>query len=71
VGCRRVAPQKSLRRLTARDGRVVLDGERRAPGRGAYVCSPACLERAARRRALPRALRTAVTVDPQTLEWTH
>jgi len=46
------------------------------PGRGAYLCRgeqpelPAaeCLERAQRRGAIARALRSAVTLDPKLVE---
>ena len=39
---------------------------RTAPGRGAWVCGPACLERAARRQALAKALRRSP--DPASIE---
>jgi predicted RNA-binding protein YlxR (DUF448 family) len=46
------------------------------PGRGAYLCrgelpgEPAahCLARALQRRAIPRALRAAVSLDPKLVE---
>jgi predicted RNA-binding protein YlxR (DUF448 family) len=46
------------------------------PGRGAYLCrgaqpeTPAaeCLQLALRRRAIPRALRAAVSLDPKLVE---
>jgi predicted RNA-binding protein YlxR (DUF448 family) len=48
----------------------VLDGDRVAadpaqlrPGRGAYVCSAACMEAAVRTRAFARAYRRSVVVD--------
>jgi predicted RNA-binding protein YlxR (DUF448 family) len=48
----------------------VLDGDRVAadpaqlrPGRGAYVCSAACMEAAIRSRAFARAYRRSVVVD--------
>jgi len=47
------------------DGEVVRDDARERPGRGAYLHDdPACLERAARRRAFGRAFRRAVRTPP-------
>jgi predicted RNA-binding protein YlxR (DUF448 family) len=52
----------------------VLDPAGTLPGRGAYLCRagdlPAaeCLRLAERRRGLSRALRCAVTLDPETVE---
>jgi uncharacterized protein len=70
VGCRTTAPKAGLRRLVADRGHVVPDPEQRRPGRGAYLHpDPACVERAVRRRALPRALRAPVDLPAETLEW--
>jgi len=44
--------------------RVVADPDGRLPGRGAYVCSQACLERALKRRAFARAFRRPVAAGP-------
>jgi uncharacterized protein len=50
----------------ARDGVVVADPDRRAPGRGAYVHpTRACAEQGLRPRPLGRALRTSVTVPDE------
>jgi predicted RNA-binding protein YlxR (DUF448 family) len=58
VGCRGRSPAAELLRVVAVDGVAVPDPGRRLPGRGAHLHrDPACLERAERRRALPRALR--------------
>jgi uncharacterized protein len=64
VGCRRRAPQRELIRLVRTPEGTLAVG-RRLPGRGAWLCagSTACLERAARRNALTRALRAPVTAD--------
>ncbi|MFM7270216.1 MAG: YlxR family protein [Actinomycetes bacterium] len=61
MGCRRVAGPDSLERVTAGPDGSLRVG-RTEPGRGAWLCagSPACLERAIRRGALPRALRRTV-----------
>lgn len=81
VACRRKKEQPALVRLAvaprASDGggtdAVVVDPERRVPGRGAYVCAHrACIEAALRRegRALVRALRRRpgrATVDVEAI----
>jgi predicted RNA-binding protein YlxR (DUF448 family) len=68
VGCGRVAPEARLRRLALRHDRVVADPAAALPGRGAYVCDDACLERAVRRRAFGRAFRRSVSVPPDLVE---
>lgn len=71
TGCRRRAPRATLVRLAVRDGRVVVDPDRRCPGRGAWLCRDAdCLEQALRKGAGPlrRALRApGATVDVDAL----
>lgn len=60
VGCRRTAAQTDLVRLVLDplSRAVVVDADRGAPGRGAYLHpDAACVAAALRRRALPRALR--------------
>jgi predicted RNA-binding protein YlxR (DUF448 family) len=44
---------------------VVVDPVQRLPGRGAYVCSAACLRDAILRHAFARAYRRPVHVDPE------
>jgi uncharacterized protein len=52
------AAKSDLLRVVAVDGEIVADPAARRPGRGAYVHpSVDCVERARRRRAIPRALR--------------
>jgi predicted RNA-binding protein YlxR (DUF448 family) len=66
VGCGRKAPQRELVRFVAPDGVLWLDGERRAPGRGAYTCSrPVCFERAVAARAFSRTLRRNVKIPSE------
>jgi len=59
--------------------RAVIDRDGTLPGRGAYLCRAAnggppsgveraCLQRAIRRGAIARALRSAVTLDPELVE---
>jgi len=63
VGCRRVSDSRTLVRLSLRAGSLVV-ADPRPVGRGAWLCpDETCLERATRRRALERALRSPVTVD--------
>jgi len=82
VGCGRIAPKTELTRIAAAPAgegawrMAVQDRAGRMPGRGAYLCraeggdepAPGCLSIALRRRAIPRALRAAVTVDPKLVE---
>jgi uncharacterized protein len=66
IGCGRKAPQGELVRFAAPDGVLRRDQQRRAPGRGAYVCArTAYFERAASRRAFSRALRRTVTIPTE------
>jgi len=52
-------------RLTARDGELVVDRERRLGGRGVYLCpSAGCVERARKRGGFARRLRAAVETPP-------
>lgn len=41
IGCGKAADKAVLARLTAPDGRLVVDEKGRLPGRGAYVCRSA------------------------------
>ena len=68
MACGRVAAKHELVRLALRDATVLVDGEQRMPGRGAYVCGAACLRRAAARGRLAGSFRRAVSLDPQTVE---
>ncbi|RJQ76098.1 YlxR family protein [Amycolatopsis panacis] len=64
VGCRQRALIGELLRVVAVDGRLVVDGGRRLPGRGAWLHpGPGCLARAERKRAFPRALRVPGTLE--------
>jgi uncharacterized protein len=63
VGCGGKAPQETLLRFAAVDGR--LEHGRGLTGRGAYTCRRlACFERALARRGFNRVLRRAVEIDP-------
>ncbi|MFJ9073649.1 YlxR family protein [Streptomyces sp. NPDC102278] len=68
VGCRERAAKSDLLRIVAVEDECVPDPRGTLPGRGAYV-HPAvvCLDQAVRRRALPRALRSAGALDAAAL----
>ncbi|WP_078906362.1 YlxR family protein [Streptomyces sp. NRRL S-378] len=64
VGCRERAAKSDLLRIVAIEDECVPDPRGTLPGRGAYL-HPAvvCLDQAVRRRAFPRALRSAGALD--------
>ena len=63
VGCRVTAPQAELVRVVLVDGQAVVDRERRALGRGAWVHPlPDCLT-GARRGGLARSFKSPVVAD--------
>ena len=68
VGCKECVVKSSLLRLVAAGDAIQPDPRGRLPGRGAYLHpSLACLELARRRRAFPRALRTAGSLSLELL----
>ncbi|MCP3758667.1 YlxR family protein [Streptomyces sp. TBY4] len=64
VGCRERAAKSDLLRIVAVGDKCVSDPRGTLPGRGAYV-HPAvvCLDQAVRRRAFPRAFKSAGPLD--------
>jgi predicted RNA-binding protein YlxR (DUF448 family) len=63
IGCGERAAKSDLLRVVAAGDEIVPDVTFRLPGRGAYLHpSLACLERAERRKAFPRALRQAAAL---------
>ncbi len=64
IGCGRKASKRELVRV-CRDanGAIGLDPTRRAPGRGAYLCSRTCLEKAVNNGRLAQALRVRLPKD--------
>lgn len=62
VACRSSSEKKELLRVVkTSSGEVVIDPTGKMPGRGAYVCrSVDCVAAAVKKKALERALRTAV-----------
>jgi predicted RNA-binding protein YlxR (DUF448 family) len=70
VGCRGRTAQAELVRFALRDGQVVPDPDRRAPGRGAWLHADAeCLELALQRGGFSRAFRKPVSVPEKTVDW--
>ena len=62
ISCGKVCEKTDLFRVVRpKSSPVFFDETRRAPGRGAYVCSSACLEEARLTGKLNRALRTRVS----------
>lgn len=68
VGCRQRKEKPQLIRVVrSPEGEISLDERGKKPGRGAYLCpDPACLKKAAKSRALERALEAPV--PPEVLE---
>lgn len=61
IGCSQKRPKAQLTRIIATpEGGLRWDRGGKAPGRGAYVCSAACLRRAAGKSQLARALKRPV-----------
>ena len=57
VGCRTMMDKKVLKRVVrSPEGEIQLDMVGKASGRGAYICSAPCLDRAVKTRAFERAL---------------
>ncbi|MGW2275001.1 YlxR family protein [Streptomyces yangpuensis] len=64
VGCRERAAKSDLLRIVAIEDECVPDPRGTLPGRGAYLHPVVvCLDQAVRRRAFPRALRSAGALD--------
>lgn len=64
VVCRGVSAKNSLLRVVRTpEGEVAYDPTGRMNGRGAYLCSVACLEKAMKTKRLDSALRTKLTED--------
>ncbi len=64
VVCRGVSSKNALLRVVRTpQGEVAYDPTGRMNGRGAYLCSVACLEKAMKTKRLDSALRTKLTED--------
>lgn len=68
VGCREHKDKGQLIRVVrSPEGEITLDTKGKKPGRGAYLCpEEGCLKRAAKSRALERALSTPI--PPEVME---
>lgn len=64
IVCRETGTKGGLLRIVRTpEGRVVFDATGRQNGRGAYVCSVACIEKALASKRLDQALRTKLTEE--------
>ncbi len=64
IGCGAMQQKAAMHRIVrGPEGRVAFDASGRMPGRGAYVCSGACLAAARKTKKLERALRCKVTEE--------
>jgi len=57
VGCGHSRPKRELLRIGSLNGELTVDVRAALPGRGSYVCSPKCAERALEKQSFSRALR--------------
>ena len=61
VGCREMKDKKELTRVVrTTEGTVEIDPTGKKNGRGAYICSPQCLQKARKKNLLGRALNHSV-----------
>ncbi len=62
IGCRHVQPREKLLRISLKRGRVSLDPNNRAEGRGAYICKTleCLLSLRAKKKAFSRAFKQSV-----------
>ena len=65
IGCRSVKEKKELLRyVLSPDNAVVLDYNRKLPGRGCYICPDAlCLKKAIKQRAFQKTLKNSVDLS--------
>ena len=69
LGCGKKQTKALLRRLVLDEkNQPLLDRTQTAPGRGAYLCGPGCLQAAVKRKALQRAFKKNVALDVNDLE---
>jgi predicted RNA-binding protein YlxR (DUF448 family) len=71
VGCRQVDQQRALLRLTTEDGRLLVDGRHRRPGRGAYLHPRATCLTTAEKGGFSRSFRRSIPRDAITLIRQH
>ena len=64
VFCRKVKPLDELLRVARLGDKVIYDKDKKAQGRGAYVCRDlACIEGAIKHRGLDRSLKCRVSEE--------
>ena len=69
IACGQRSSKESLLRIVRHADSVGFDPRGNVPGRGAYVCSKQCFDRAGKSRRLDRALRTRISDgDYETIE---
>ncbi|HEY1087344.1 MAG TPA: YlxR family protein [Archangium sp.] len=69
LGCGKKQTKALLRRLVLDEkNQPLLDRTHNAPGRGAYLCGPGCLQAAVKRKAFQRAFKKNVALDVNDLE---
>lgn len=60
ISCKKIDDKQAMLRLyRKKDGCVAIDLKGNEPGRGAYICSSKCLERALDKNLIGRALRAS------------
>jgi len=68
VGCGEHAAKADLHRFVLAGSRVEPDPAQRRPGRGAYLCGPACAEEALKRGGFARSFRAKAHVEPDIVD---
>lgn len=69
LGCGKKQAKALLRRLVLdAQNQPLLDRTQAAPGRGAYLCGPGCLQAAVKRKAFQRAFKKNVALVVDDLE---
>ena len=69
IGCREMKPKRELIRVVrSPEGEISVDFKGKKSGRGAYVCpSAACMQKAAKSKALERAFAAEIPPEVYTL----
>lgn len=64
IGCKESYPQQELIRFTFADGELKIDEEKKADGRGSYICrKKECYEKAVKSNAFSRTFKTFIAKD--------
>lgn len=63
IACKRVYPRRQLARFVkGAKGNLHFDERKKLPGRGAYICSESCFDKALEKTLFERALRAKVQI---------